>query len=104
MLWDVGRAADPQPGDDALTLEVRAQLPGHGERIESFAFTRDGKTLATASRDRTLKLWDPVTGQERATLNGHADAVVLAAFRPDDSALLTVGREGAAKVWLGPRR
>ncbi|MFN8003296.1 MAG: hypothetical protein U0X75_20020 [Acidobacteriota bacterium] len=50
-------------------------LKGHEGFVSSFAFAPDGKTFASASDDKTVKLWDAHTGQNLATLNGHADAV-----------------------------
>ena len=35
------------------------------------AFSPDGKTLASGSEDKTIKLWDVATGKEQATLKGH---------------------------------
>ena len=45
--------------------------------IWSVAFTSDGKTLASGSDDKTVKLWDVATGQERATLKGHTVPVLV---------------------------
>src|ERR1700757_5218547 len=48
--------------------KLRATLQGHTNPVVSVAFSPDGKTLASASYDGMLKLWDMTTGKERATL------------------------------------
>jgi WD40 repeat protein len=67
--------------------------------INSLAFSPDGKTLATASLDRTIKLWDAVTGKDLATLKGHTDGLYSVAFSPDGMTLATAGRDRTVKVW-----
>ncbi len=48
---------------------------GHTGSISSVVFSPDGTTLASASLDNTVHLWDVVTGQHKVALSGHADGV-----------------------------
>jgi hypothetical protein len=63
------------------------------------AFRADGKQLASASSDNTVKVWDLVTGQELLTLEGHSSDVCAVAFSPDGTRLATAGRDGTIKLW-----
>jgi len=56
---------------------------GHTGQVGSLAFSPDGKTLASGSWDKTIKLWDLKTGQELKTLNEHTSFVFSVAFSPD---------------------
>lgn len=91
------------PGGQTMELERLAILTGHAEPITSVAFTKNGKTIATTSEDRTIRLWDPVIGRERAALTSHTDPVLLATFLDDDSALLSLGHDGTLKTWHAPK-
>jgi WD40 repeat protein len=44
---------------------------GHTSAITGLAFSYDGKYLASASADKTAKIWDPITGALLMTLEGH---------------------------------
>ncbi|WP_342778436.1 hypothetical protein [Herbidospora galbida] len=57
----------------------------------------DGRTLATASADRTARLWDLTRREAIAVLNGHTSAVNGLAFSPDGTTLATVGNDGTAR-------
>ena len=58
------------------------------------AFSPDGKRLASAGQDETVKVWDAGTGQEILTLKGHTEHVTSVAFSPDGKRLASAGRMG----------
>ena len=72
---------------------------GHTQEVFCVAFSPDGRQLASASRDRTVKLWDVVTGEQLRTLAGHYDAVSTVAFRPDGRQLASASWDDTLKLW-----
>ncbi len=83
-----------------LCQRDRIKMAGHTAGINALAFAPDGKTLASASEDRTVKLWDSGTGKERCTLTGHAAGVDAVVFAPDGSRLATAGgADGTVRLW-----
>jgi WD40 repeat protein len=74
-------------------------LEGHKGPVWSLSFAPDGKTLATAGEDGTVRLWELATGQERVRLTGHRGRVSAAAFAPDGDTLATGGIDGRALLW-----
>jgi WD domain, G-beta repeat len=91
-------------GDGSARLgadEPKAQkaLEGHTHYVLAVAISADGKTLASASHDKTVKLWDLATGKTRATLAGHGAEVITVALSPDGKTLASGGWEDALKVW-----
>ncbi len=75
-------------------------LRGHTAPIGCLAWNPDGRQLASAGDDRTVRIWDVATGQERQTLGPHAEAVQLVAFGHDGQSIVTVGQQGRLlKIW-----
>ncbi|HDQ26813.1 MAG TPA: WD40 repeat domain-containing protein [bacterium] len=70
----------------------------HGAVIEAFAFSSDGKYMASAARDKTVKLWNAQTGALIKTFDGHGDIMLSCAFSPD-SALLLAGTANTIFVY-----
>jgi len=96
---------------DAATGRELLTLAGHGDRVWSVAFSpecvsppdtpaeRCGARLVTTGRDRTVKVWDAITGQELLELSGYNSMVVKSAFSPNGARLATGSADGSAKVW-----
>jgi WD40 repeat protein len=74
-------------------------LRGHSSDVNSVAFAPDGQMFASASDDKTIKLWNPLTGQEIRTLQGHANWVWTIAFSPDGKILASAGADKTIKLW-----
>jgi eukaryotic-like serine/threonine-protein kinase len=74
-------------------------LKGHGERVTSVAFSRDGKYFVIASWDNTLKLWDGRTSQETLALKGHTEAVVGVGFSSDGKRVVSASEDKTLRVW-----
>jgi WD40 repeat protein len=78
-------------------------LDHHMEIVNAVAFAPDGRSLATASADRTVLLWD-VTDPARprrldTPLTGHIDAVSAVAFAPDGRSLATASADRTMFRW-----
>ncbi len=76
-------------------------LAGHKAYTSAVAFSPDGKTLASGSNDRTLRLWDVATAKERHVCSGHDDQVSAVAFSPDSKTVVSASWDGTLRVWDG---
>jgi len=61
--------------------------------------TPDGQRVISASRDRTLKVWNLESGRALSTLEGHADRVTACAVTPDGQRVISASHDKTLKVW-----
>lgn len=78
---------------------VPKSLKGHSSDVNSVAFSPDGKTLASGSDDKTIKLWNLASGQEIQTLEGHSDWIWTVALSPDGKTLASGSADKTIKLW-----
>src|SRR5579864_4898832 len=81
------------PVQGAKELKARLTLMGHDGGVISVSFHPDGKTLASAGVDKTIKLWDVGTGKNIATLKGHKNFVDCVTFSSDGNHFASVSRD-----------
>lgn len=59
----------------------------------------DGRTLASGSYDKTIRLWDVATARSLHICTGHFDYVTSVAFSPDGLTLASASDDGTIRLW-----
>lgn len=77
----------------------KSRLRGHTAAVTAVAFSPDDAFLASASADRTVRLWNLNTGMIQAILTGHTDGVTAVAFSRDGKRVATASADKTVKVW-----
>jgi WD40 repeat protein len=86
----------------AQQASVLGTLEGHTEAVYSVAWNPDGKTLATAGFDNTVRLWDASTRKALRTYEGHTKIVLTVAISPGGKQILSAGNDNTARLWEYP--
>lgn len=96
-------AVEPLTWRGFLAWTEARTIAGHSATIRTVAISPDGKTLATGSEDKTVKLWALDTGERIDTIAGYLDGIMSVAFSPDGKILASACniafQDGTIKLW-----
>jgi WD40 repeat protein len=82
-----------------LNNQKAKSLAGHDSTVMALAIGRDGRILATAGYDGTVRLWEAATGRLQHVLKGHSAPVRALALSPDGARVVSAGSDLSVKVW-----
>ena len=72
---------------------------GHSAPVRGVVVTSDGKRIVTASEDKSIKIWNGVTGKLLRMLSGHTTRVTALSLSPNDKYLASAGETGLVLAW-----
>jgi WD40 repeat protein len=80
-------------------LHLLQTLRGHVGWVNEIAWSPDGQTLASASVDKTIRLWEPQSGKLLRTLGQHTDRILSVAWSPDGKTLASASEDKTIRLW-----
>jgi WD40 repeat protein len=100
LLWDVRIPQSDATPSPSASPQPFTSLGEQGREIYSLAFSPDGGTLASASGDGSIVMWDVATRKQRGIpLRGHTNAVMSVAFSPDGNTLASGSWDQTIILW-----
>lgn len=103
-IWNVPDRETLQDIRRSMAIETAKALRGHAKKVNGATWSPDGKFVATASDDKTARIWNASEGRELLILKGHGDRILGATFSPivNDWRVVTGGWDRTARIWTLP--
>src|SRR5262249_58697743 len=86
-IWDVSTGQEMHP------------RPGHQGKVPCLAYAPDGKTLFSASSDRTVRLWNTRTAKQLLLIAGHEGSITCLALSRDGTTIASADDRGRIHLW-----
>lgn len=80
-------------------VRERNRLEGHTDTVTDISFSRNGELIATASNDKTVKLWSRDGKEIKSLREGHSDGVTSVAFSPDGKIIASGSKDKKIILW-----
>jgi WD40 repeat protein len=72
---------------------------GHADTVRYVAWSPEGRSIATTANDRTVQIWEALTGDHIYTYRGHSDLVTSAAWSFDGTRIASASNDRTVQIW-----
>ena len=72
---------------------------GHSDHVRSVSVSPDGRRIASAGRDKSIRIWDATSGAELMTLQKHDSPLWSVVFSPDSRRIISSDQGGTIRMW-----
>lgn len=95
-VWKITR---DKSEENVYTLSLQYAALAHDKEVNSVSYAQNNKILATASQDKTAKIWQADTNTLLGVLRGHTRGVWCVRFSPVDQIVLTSSSDCSLRIW-----